>query len=422
MQRIVWMIALLLLIVASVNGQEIAVVSPELQAQLDEIEAHTSEIRQLDRISPTDLYFPTKDELAVYLTSELAEEFAPEELADDLLFYVGLDLLEADIDLYTVLLDFLIDQVAGFYDPETKDMNVILISGKQPEDELPILEEIFYSHEYVHALQDQYFDLGKLIDNLEDQDNSDYQLAIQSLFEGDATQAMTEYMLILADENPLGFALSVLGGGVESGSLTIPDSVPDIIADELLFPYLQGQSFVATLKQNGGWEMVNAAYTLLPQSTEHIYHPDRYVSGDMPIDVNLPDILTLALDSNWRLAQDTVVGEFYLRQYLNTQLERDLLVQMATGWGGDKMLLYTNDATGDLVWVMAQAWDTPTDATEFVDGFVQFLDLRFDGNRDGDCWSGAEDAMCFKQVSDTETHITFAMDSPLAQQLMLAAG
>ena len=65
-------------------------------------------------------------------------------------------------------------------------MNVILISGGVPEDSLPIAESVFYSHEYVHALQDQHFDLEAYQASIVDLDNYDLAVAHQALVEGDA--------------------------------------------------------------------------------------------------------------------------------------------------------------------------------------------------------------------------------------------
>lgn len=412
MQKMVIISVLIMLSVGFVRAQD--TVSPELQTQLDEIETTTSGIRKLDRIEATNLSFPTQADLEDYLREDFEEEFAPDEFADDLLFYVGLDLLEPDIDVEAVLFDFLLSQVAGFYDHEDQSMNVILMSGDLPEDHLPIAESVFYSHEYVHALQDQHFDLKALTDMIDESDNSDFQLAIVSLVEGDASQVMTDYVIAIAQEDPVAVLEAMAAIDAE-----IPDSVPAVISDEFLFPYFQGQFFVTDIIREQGWEGINEAYTNnLPQSTEHIYHPDRYLAGDMPIDVDVPDMSDL-LGDKWRLAQDTRVGEFYLRQHLNTQFRMSVAEDMTTGWGGDHMKLYVDDAIGDIVWVLYQVWDTPEDATEFAELYVEFLDLRFGTpSDDGVCWSG-EDTICFVQIDDDETRISFAMQDNLAMPLLM---
>ena len=368
MHKRVLIILLCLFSVVIIDAQE--TISPELQALLDEIELTTSDIRELDRLEATLLEFPTTDELETFLITEFDEEYGEEEFADDLLFYVALGLMEADIDLEAVLIDFLLSQVAGFYDSETDTMNVILLSGEAPTDTIPILEQITYAHEYVHALQDQHFDLEALLDNIDATGNSDFQLAVISLVEGDATQAMTDFTLILAEEDPLALAEAVFSAGADLGAVAIPETIPAIIEEELLFPYLQGQVFVSAVKNAGGWSAIDNAFREnLPQSTEHIYHPERYLAGDMPIEVVLGAVGTL-LDDRWRLAQDTPVGEFYLRQHLGLYLDGSQVNLMTTGWGGDRINIWVDDTTGELAWVLHQVWDTPQDATEFADGYV----------------------------------------------------
>jgi hypothetical protein len=411
MQKIVIISVLILLSIGWVTAQES--VSPELQAQLDEIESTTSDIRNLDRLESTTLEFPTQDDLKAYLEDGFEEEFATDEFADDILFYVGLGLLEPDIDIETVLYDFLISQIAGYYDSEEQSMNVILMSGEPPTDNLPIAESAFYSHEYVHALQDQHFDLDALTDMIDESENADFQLAVLALIEGDASQVMTDYIIGLAQTDPTGVTAAL--GAIDSD---IPDSVPQTIYEEFYFPYFEGQLFVMDLINELGWDAIDEAYTSkLPQSTEHIYHPDRYIAGDMPIEVEVPDMVDL-LGDNWRLAQDIPVGEFYLRQHIKTQFRAGVAEDMTTGWGGDRINLYVDDVTADIVWVLYQVWDTPEDATEFADLYRDFLDSRFGtSSDDGVCWSG-EDAMCFVQIGDDETRISFATQNDLALPML----
>jgi len=64
-----------------------------------------------------------------------------------------LGLLEADFDLGTFYTNLLSEQIAGYYDDETKEMYVV---GEQFSG----MERLTYSHEYVHALQDQNYDIA----------------------------------------------------------------------------------------------------------------------------------------------------------------------------------------------------------------------------------------------------------------------
>lgn len=412
MQKIAIIMMLLMVSIGWVTAQD--AITPELQAQLDELETTTSNIRKLDRLEITSLAFPSKADLETYIQTQFEEEFETDEFADDILFYVGMDLLEPDIDIEAVLFEFLVSQIAGFYDFDEESMNVILITGEPPESNLPIAESIYYAHEYVHALQDQHFDLSALTTMIDESENSDFQLAVTALIEGDASKVMLDYAIALAAQDPAGVTEAL--SGVDT---SVPDSVPEVIISEFYFPYFEGQAFVIHLVNELGWDAIDEAFTTnLPQSTEQIYHPERYIAGDMPIEVDVPDMESL-LGDNWRLAQDTRVGEFYLRQHLSTQFRAGVAEDMTTGWGGDRMKLYVDDATQDIVWVLYQIWDTPEDATEFATLYAEFLDLRFGATSDdGICWSG-EDTMCLVQIDDDETRISFATQGDLALPMLM---
>ncbi|HEX2620278.1 MAG TPA: hypothetical protein VHL11_09030, partial [Phototrophicaceae bacterium] len=332
-------------------------------------------------------------------------------------FYIAFDFLPAGTDLLQLYVDFLGQQIGGYFDTETKEMNVVLLSGKRPTHTLPVLEQITYSHEYTHALQDEYFDLSGFIDEELSEANPDMAQARLSLVEGDATYVMNEYTVRVTQEAPLLVLAQVLIQGAASGALAIPEGTPLIIQHELLSPYTDGLNFINALIADGGWDRVNEAYTKLPESTEQIIHPDRYLAGDHPLDV------TLTADDNplgddWALLFDRSLGEFYLREYLDTQLPPLDVIKAATGWGGDRYRLYHDAATNQRAWVMRLEWDTPQDANEFAELYTKFGDLRFDIEADDKgCWSGEKDVVCFA-VIDGASLISYAPTEEMALRLL----
>lgn len=419
MQKVILsLIALSLLIIPGVAQDD--ALDPDLAEQLALIESNTIRIRQLDPLQDVPVFFPTRDELRAFLTSELDEQLNQVAIADDIAFYVAFDFMARDVDLRTVLLDFYEAQVAGFYDPDTDAMNVILTSGEAVGSFLPLLERITYSHEYVHALQDQHFDLNTVVDQALAEANADAYRAALALVEGDATLVMNTYLTAITEANPL-VTLLQLGFGFAnaSGSLVIPDSVPDIIATELLWPYTAGERFVRTVyNTTQTWAPVNAAYANPPASTEQIIHPQRYLDGDMPMSVTLED-RSDALGEGWALIKTGVLGEFYLREWLRTQLENDAVNTAATGWGGDAYRIY-QDGAHNLAWSLRLVWDTPADLEEFNAALAQFAEARYgrlvlERAAEGIfCWSqddsGAGQALC--RVWD-EDGITLAVASSI---------
>ncbi|MBZ0277580.1 MAG: hypothetical protein K8I60_15650, partial [Anaerolineae bacterium] len=333
MKRLCLIGILLLVVVGGAAAQDAATISSALEQQLTAIETITSQVRDLDIITPVERRFPSRADVVDYFTRLFQQELDDETAWRETQFYVAFDLLPVDVDLRAVYLEFLTSPsgVAGFYDTDTKDMNVLLISGGTLGDKLPILEQITYAHEYTHALQDQHFSLDALgFDSL---DNPDASLAALSLVEGDATATMTLFLQNLALDNPMILA-GVLLQGFQAGAFTLPEGTPEFIITEQTFPYEAGMGFVNQLRIDGGWARVNDAFTNPPVSTEQIIHPAKYLAGEMPQEVTLPDSTGL-LGDGWERILDRPLGEFYLRSYLRTQLTSSQAHKAASGWGGD---------------------------------------------------------------------------------------
>ena len=298
---------------------------------------------------------------------------------------------------------------------KTKEMNVILINGQELGDALPLLERITYSHEYVHALQDQYFDLDTLLNDAIETNEPDYILAIQALIEGDASYAMQVYTIAETERNPIGALAQLLFQGLQAGNLTLPNGTPPVIETELLFPYMDGMEFVTALFNEGGWELVNDAYTNPPQTTEQILHPEKYLNNEPAIEVTLNDDSAL-LGDDWSLVLGRTLGEVYLREHLATQLRNSQVNRAATGWGGDKFHIYAH-ADGSQAWVLKLVWDTPQDADEFYATYQEFGNAKFEFAVNGACWSSDEESVCVIPQVDS-TIITSASSLESASILM----
>ncbi len=366
--------------------------SPELSAQIDTLSRYTEDKRLLKLPERLPLRFPTRDDLREYITQQFDLAFTPEAIAESTRFYSVFGFLPPETDLRALLDTFYTSQIGGFYDTETRSMNVVLLSQQELGNNLPLLERIVYVHEYVHALQDAAFDLTSYLTEPEDAPwSSDEQLARLALVEGDATLVMNEYAIAEAERNPLGTLLGLALGGLQAGNLTLPPGIPDIIADELLFPYLEGEVFVRYLYRRGGWEAVNAAFANPPASTEQILHPERYIAGDMPQSVALSDH-SARMGSGWSLADKGTLGEFYLRQYLGRHLSAQQAAAAAAGWGGDAYHIYAS--SGRLALAVRLEWDSDEDLAEFRAAIAAFAASETGAASIDDCYSSAEAALC----------------------------
>ncbi|HVU10163.1 MAG TPA: hypothetical protein VHD90_02750 [Phototrophicaceae bacterium] len=363
-----------------------------LAQQMAALEQITQQLRGLKAKNEIAHAFPTRQQTIAYLQASYDREF-PQAKFDQLKeFYVALGLLPANIDLRTVYLSLLDSQVAGFYDPDTKTMNVIPVVGNSVGGTLSFTEQIIYVHEFTHALQDQYFDLNTL-ESPEVEAIPDESLAITSLVEGDATSTMTVYAQDVEMKNPLA-AFSLLAEGLQAGDLTLPPGMPPALVNELLFPYEQGLDFVVALYKHGGEDAINAAFRNPPTTSEQIMHPDKYIAGEGAQTVALSD-QTAALGSGWEQEWDIPLGEFYLQEYLATEIPQDAATQAAAGWGGDHFRVYYDKANNQVAFALKIAWDTPADQAEFEAAYTQYSLKRFGKPVYGDgCWSDTSGAVC----------------------------
>ncbi|MEM8863242.1 MAG: hypothetical protein AAGD96_33445, partial [Chloroflexota bacterium] len=257
--------------------------------------------------------------------------------------------------------------------------------------------QLTHAHEYMHALQDQYFTLANIQNGSLD---SDATLALRALAEGEAS--LVEFVYERS---------GYLTGEQNADSdpvFTVPESIPapNVLVSQLSFPYVRGLEFLSGFYAENGFEGVTEVWQRPPISTEQILHPDRYLAGDDPIGVMLPDdqIMT-ALGDGWVQIADDVFGEFYLIEYLGSVLEEDVVRPATTGWGGDRYAVFYNPTLEDRVMVMKTVWDSPADLEQFVEAYFQYAELWMGTPtlEDGavTCWQNLGDDQCFIVTADS---------------------
>jgi hypothetical protein len=328
----------------------------------DEIFSQTARLREL--APKADVPFAVVD--AEALRKDLVESYNESEavretdISRKLLVMLGL--LSPDADLHGMLVDLYAENVLGYYNQVDKKM--YLVSGKSNLDPG---DKVTLAHEYTHALQDQYFDLGKLQEGLEN--NSDRSLAVDSLIEGDATLSMIIYARTYLTPDELAQYQSA--GGAQSSI----DRAPLVVRDEVVFPYNEGALFAVRLWQAGGFEAVNSAFRDPPSSTEQIIHPEKYQAHEQPIEVTLPD-LAAALGAGWSQLRTDVLGELDVRIMVEQFAGPAVAARSAEGWGGDRYA-YLENASGQQALALSTVWDSEADASEFYKAYADVVGSRF---------------------------------------------
>ncbi len=348
-------------------------IPPEIALQMDEIETQVIVLRKLQPAGTVSRRLLSRAELRQKIENDFFEDYSQEEAQEDTIVLAALGLLDSGFDMFTFYQDLLSEQIAGQYDQNSKEMDVVQDSG------FGGTERLTYAHEYTHALQDQNYDIenGLKYSSEACEEDSERCAAVQALLEGDASLLELDWFTNYATNQDL----TDIQNFYQNYESPVYDSAPDFLREDFIFPYIFGQAFVEYLHVIGGWEAINDAYRDLPVSTEQILHPDRY-PNDRPVEVEFPDLLSL-LGDQWRELDSGVMGEWYTYLILahgrdpEARLD-DIEAQLASeGWGGDVYLVLHNEKDDAIVLVMHTSWESEIDARQFFDAFHQHSTARF---------------------------------------------
>lgn len=345
---------------------------------LERSDAVTEVVEQLRGVGlkrPVRKGVKSKAELQAFVLAELDKELPEAKLNDLYLTYRKLGFVRSELNLRQVLVDVYTEQVAGFYNPERKELFLIDAHDQS--------QDVVMAHELCHAIQDQSFDLLPLQRAAEH--NDDRLLALTSLIEGDASVAMMLYLMKaqmgravtpaqLPDLGRLMRMQSKMNGKGGSSALA---KAPTVLSENMLFSYAEGAAFCQQLiKHSGTYEAIDRAFFDLPTSSEQILHPEKYFGQerDEPVRIELPP-LAEALGVGWRVAYHNVLGEFNMRLLLGELLAGSVATTASGGWGGDS---YAVLAGPDNQVVLAMVWvgDSATDALEFARAYEAFAKRR----------------------------------------------
>jgi hypothetical protein len=334
------------------------------QEKINEIIAYVTNIRDLQPRRDVPSVFLTRGQLRERLAAEYSQERISSALDRSRELYVAMDLLDPATDFEAVALDSAAQHVAGFYSPDEQVLYLVAESVNMFAS-----DEVVYAHEYTHALQDQHFDLARL---LGEGMSADQAIAARALVEGEATLVMGVYQFTEITESELEY-MAYKASFVDR---EVIDGISPSLGVLTFFPYLQGSYLVYALWVDGGfgWDRVNAAYGDPPLSSEQVMHPEKYLVRDAPQAVTLPD-LNPALGDGWREVERDVLGEIGLLAWLLDRLDGSAASEGAAGWDGDLYSLWSHP-DGSQVLVVRSVWDAPGEAVQFFETYTDYLTRR----------------------------------------------
>jgi hypothetical protein len=339
-------------------------------------------------------------QMRAMVEEDLTKNFPGRERDDYESLLRWIDILPPGVELPTVLADFFVGGVAGFYNTDTRDMCIPAPppgrtnawqnpANKEVRKELEKYstfgDDIVFAHEFTHALEDQYWPLDDPAERAK-RESTDRDTARSFLAEGAATRIMLESAPALLD-GPSGHGSDsyiavwdLIHSGVGEAVLDYamenlwksPDAalpgVPATLARSETMPYSFGYVFCAQVMRDWGLDGLDYFCAHPPASTEQIMHPEKaWVWRDLPVGIGLPEIWP----NGWSQRTGECLGEAGIAALLGCTLTNlDRGQQFARGWDGDRIALFEGPDGGRLV-VWASAWDSDAAARRFTQAWLK---------------------------------------------------
>jgi hypothetical protein len=309
-------------------------------------------------------------------TKEVADVFGTDDLRGMSKLAVAGGMLPEGTDLASLAVSFTAAMAGANYSPLDKQVLVVSESqkgvAKSPDSSL-------LTHEFVHALQDQHFDLLSML--LARPFNFDRTEAAFALVEGDATNVERRLQSgdawarrsldDIARQEEERFA--VYRNGI--GSL-----FPPLLTETFIFRYRDGARFVEAVRRARPAVSLDEAFRHPPQSSEQVLHPEKFFAREAPREVSL-DGGGFA-GRGWRAQAATPLGEIGVRGVLLAGVAAEEARRAAAGWGGDSAFVFEREGRAPL-FVWKTVWDRPEDAQEFFRAYNMLKRLGANAGRPG---------------------------------------
>jgi hypothetical protein len=328
----------------------------------------------------------TREQVERYVAKGLADDKDAQRLERSQLVLEKFGLVPRGYDLHSEFLKLLGEQVAAYYDPKTKTVN--LLDWVQPELQRPVL-----AHELTHALQDQTIGLtqwlraggndhGPLPDQQE-QVVEEAQAARQNLTEGQAMLAMLDYTLAPAGLNVLKSpdVVDAMRASMTTGTdLPVMAAAPMYLRESLYMPYTFGLDFARDVLQKDGTQAAYAgALEHPPIDTLQIMRPQTYLDKQTVPPLNIPDLDKL-IAPDYERYDFAGMGAFdvYLlaKQYAP---QRDAKEYYSHWRGGYYLAAHLKAAPKNQIsLVYFSRWDSPEAARAFATLYNSYTPERYE--------------------------------------------
>lgn len=359
----------------------------ELFHSVDEIMQFDSKVTGLPIKHEVKRKLTSRDEVIAYLTKHMNDKDT-QRLRRSELVLKKFGLVPRDFDLEKLLLALLREQVAGYYDPKTKTVNLL--------DWVPVDEqEPVMAHELTHALQDQSIGLEKWMDRGEkdlgeirrnptsaDIENDETDDAREAVIEGQAEAVALDYALAPSGRSVVDSPdlVESMEAAMTNGTEDSPafKSAPIVMRESLTFPYSWGAEFVIKLLEKGGKsEAFAAVLANPPHTTRQIMQPETYLAGEKIDPMPVPDFKKDF--KNYQKFDIGAMGEFDVEVLVEQYVGKALSKRLYPEWRGGYYYATRpkTDATAPLGLLYVSRWSSAEKAGEFADVYARSLGLRY---------------------------------------------
>ncbi len=329
----------------------------------------------------------SRNEVESYLTKHMNDEDT-QRLRRSELVLKKFGLLPRDFKLETFLIALMKEEVAGYYDPKTKTVN--LLDWVPMEEQEPVM-----AHELAHALQDQDIGLQKWMKRGEkdlgelkkdptptDIENDEMDDAREAVIEGQAQAMMFQYAIA-----PTGHTITTspaLVGAMEEETLTgtpgtkVFNDAPIFLKESLTFPYSYGMDFIIKVMKAGGKEKAfDGVLRNPPHTTRQIMQPETYLSAEKIEPMRVADFKRDFKD--YQKVDIGGMGEFDSAILIEQYAGRPISKYMYPEWRGGYYYAAKSksDPNAPLGLLYVSRWSSPLTAGQFAGIYAHSLQKRY---------------------------------------------
>jgi hypothetical protein len=280
--------------------------------------------------------------------AELTDE-DEQDIEDAAAMFRALGMIDADVDLLESFSDIQSSGTLAYY---SWDDEKIRVRGTK----LTPGVRVTVAHELTHVLQDQHFDLGRIQEEADEEDDDQQSDVLRGIAEGDATRIGEAYRESMSDDD-YDASLEEEEDDFEEFEA---EQYPPVLTALIGAPYALGEQLVALVAADDGDEGVDDVFVDPPRFDKALLDPLGYLAGDKGSVLDTPELADdeTEIDSGG-------FGAFSLYLTLAQRLEPKAALAAADAWAGDAYVAFRAD---DRVCVRTAFEATSDDGADLLTG------------------------------------------------------